>query len=632
MLLGEEPAVGAHDHGSGVMTRFRPTGVRAETVGQNGHVDLGEIGGELRIGETRVHADVDTGPTEGLESFCRPRDCETLVIQVEPQDGVRSLTGEEGLENRPRLNVGPQALSVHPDDGYLALLPWCADDVDRQHVRMRQDDGVAAPPFPDDGGGALGQRDDRGRGRHQDVQVRQMLHGVGEVRVVQIVHGQHQRHALTLQRGHDVGQLLEGERLEAEVDVQDVERAFARGEIVGVEVAGRPPLPRQGGTGRNGIGQQPHPHRIHHGIHVGMPGWHGGHGQHIGPFVGGYFSGLTRSTLQYSPGSVIGVHETPGRTRHYADFYGVDFHGSDARVDDGTPLWVIVGNCQAEALRQVLEGAGDGAGPTSRPHVTVRMPPVHELERSDLPALHRLLRRASVLLSQPIRTGYRGLPLGTDEMAAELPRSAQVLRWPVIRYAGLHPFQAIVRNPADRSVVPPVVPYHDLRTVIAARDGRSDDDEWDVPVTPAAFLAVADASCAELARRERAQCDVGVSDVLRQYGVEAAHTINHPGNRVLTELGRRVLRALDVDLPVSEPVKTLLDSAVAPLDRRVLKALDLDAPERRLWTMNGVELEPTEVHRAQLQWYRDNPEFVSLALTRHRATLDLLGLGSTPAA
>ena len=325
---------------------------------------------------------------------------------------------------------------------------------------------------------------------------------------------------------------------------------------------------------------------------------------------------------------MIGVQETSARTRHYGDFYGV----GEPPIDDAAPLWLIVGNCQAEALRQVIDGAGAAGDPDGRPYVTVRMPPVHELERSDLPALHGLLRRASVLLSQPIRTGYRDLPLGTDEMAAKLPRSARVLRWPVIRYAGLHPFQAIVRNPADRSVVPPVVPYHDLRTVIAARDGRSDGDEWDVPVNPEAFVAVADASRAELARREQAQCDVGVSDVLRQYGVEAAHTINHPGNRVLTELGRRVLRALDVDLPVTEPARTLLDSVVAPLERRVLDALDLATPERLRWTMNGVELEPSEVHRAQLQWYRDNPEFVSLALTRHRATLDLLGLGSTPAA
>lgn len=309
--------------------------------------------------------------------------------------------------------------------------------------------------------------------------------------------------------------------------------------------------------------------------------------------------------------------------RHYGGFYG-GFYGVTAH-DDPRPLWLVVGNCQAEALRLVVDGVQDA------PYATVRMPPVHELERSDLAALHRLLRRTAVLVCQPIRPGYRNLPIGTDEMVAELPASARVVRWPVIRYAGLHPFQAIVRNPADRSVVPPVVPYHDLRTVVAARDGWSDDDGWDVAVPASAFVAVAEASRAELARREQAHCDVGVSDVLRQYGTDAAHTINHPGNRVLTELGRRLLELLDVDAKVPEPGITLLNSVSAPLERRVLDALSLDSPERRNWVREGERLAPDDVHRAQLRWYRHHPEFVPLALARHAGTLDLLGLGSRAA-
>ncbi|MBJ7336943.1 WcbI family polysaccharide biosynthesis putative acetyltransferase [Mycolicibacterium sp.] len=320
------------------------------------------------------------------------------------------------------------------------------------------------------------------------------------------------------------------------------------------------------------------------------------------------------------------MHETSARTRHFSEFYGCDDDRGGAEPGSTRPLWLVVGNCQAEALRLVIDGV------EGRPYATVRMPPVHELEPSDLPALRRQLRKASVLLCQPIRPGYRELPLGTDELAAELPPGARVVRWPVIRYAGLHPFQAIVRHPADRSVVPPVVPYHDLRTVVAARDGRSDTAEWDVAVDPQGFVAVANASQAELAHREARQCDVGISDVLREYGAGAAHTINHPGNRVLTELGRRILRTLDVDLPVDEPYTTLLGSVTAPLERRVLDALHLTAPARPGWVMNGEALQPDAVHRAQLQWYRDNPDFVGLALARHAHTLDMLGLGSANAA
>jgi hypothetical protein len=41
--------------------------------------------------------------------------------------------------------------------------------------------------------------------------------------------------------------------------------------------------------------------------------------------------------------------------RHFGDFYGLN-----ALPDDRSqPLWLIVGNCQAEALRLVLDGAAD---------------------------------------------------------------------------------------------------------------------------------------------------------------------------------------------------------------------------------------------------------------------------------
>ncbi|MEU0496100.1 WcbI family polysaccharide biosynthesis putative acetyltransferase [Mycobacterium sp. NPDC006124] len=314
------------------------------------------------------------------------------------------------------------------------------------------------------------------------------------------------------------------------------------------------------------------------------------------------------------------MHQPSPRTRHYGDFYRVD----PTRDDESRPLWVVVGNCQAEALRLVLDGVPD------RPYSTVRMPPVHELEPADLPPLRDLLARAEVLVCQPIRDGYRDLPLGTAELAARLPRSARVIRWPVIRYAGLHPFQAIVRRPSDRSVVPPVVPYHDLRTVVAARDGLTADEEWDVEVADSAFVAVAEASEAELARREGLQCDVAVSDVLGRSGADAAHTVNHPGNGVLVELGRRVLAALDVTATVPTPPHTLLGSAIAPLESRVLTARGIVAPGRADWWFDGSEISPQDVHRTQLRWYQDNPDFVELAIARHAHTLDLLALGTAP--
>ncbi|MCP9273635.1 WcbI family polysaccharide biosynthesis putative acetyltransferase [Mycolicibacterium arenosum] len=304
-----------------------------------------------------------------------------------------------------------------------------------------------------------------------------------------------------------------------------------------------------------------------------------------------------------------------GRIRHYADFYG-----READAAPHLPLWLVIGNCQAEALRSALDTVPDS------PYRTVRVPPVHELESADLPYLAALLSRTSLLLSQPIRDDYRGLPVGTAQLAERLPAGAAVLRWPVIRYAGLYPFHVIVRRPTDRSVVPPVVPYHDLRTVAAALHGFSPLDPWDVEVTPAAFRAVAESSIAALAERELRDSDVAVSDVFATAGRDAAHAINHPGNTVLTVLADRILEARAVAGRVRLDGTPLLGSVYAPLEQRVLDALEIAGEARDTWCFHGESIDPERVHRVHMEWYRHNDDFPVLAVQRHGPTLEQLGL------
>ena len=47
----------------------------------------------------------------------------------------------------------------------------------------------------------------------------------------------------------------------------------------------------------------------------------------------------------------------------------------------------------------------------------------------------------------------------------------------------------------------------------------------------------------ELARRERQHGAIPVSDLLRPAGIDAGHTVNHPGNTVLVGLARRIEEA-----------------------------------------------------------------------------------------
>ncbi len=295
--------------------------------------------------------------------------------------------------------------------------------------------------------------------------------------------------------------------------------------------------------------------------------------------------------------------DDPGRRRHYADLY--------EPVEHDGPLGIVLGNCQAESLRQALAGA------TVR---FLRVPPVHELVAADLPHLERVLASAAIVVAQPVKDDYHGMPLGTRQLL-EVAASARSILVPVIRYAGLYPWQAIIRAPHDPSADPPIVPYHDLRTLAAATGAAPP-----APPRPAAVRAIGEASLAELRRREQRHRTVQISDVLSSPSFALMRTINHPGNAVFERLAERVHTALGLDGEPRPLEREMLDRVHAPREAAVIDALGLDAEPRDHWLVDGAPVATDDVRAAQLAWYRAHPDAVEAGLARHADTMAELGL------
>lgn len=288
-------------------------------------------------------------------------------------------------------------------------------------------------------------------------------------------------------------------------------------------------------------------------------------------------------------------------------------------ADNDTPLIVVHGNCQAESVRRVIDG----------PDVTtVRIPPAHELAADDIPSLTRLLSRADALVSQPVRDNYRGLAIGTRQLAALMPASATTVLIPVIRFSGLYPFHLIVRPPSDLSASPPLVAYHDARLLRTAYDRRSDPTArvHRVTLSPHQVLEIGRRSLAELTQREHRHATVVASDIFDTVSFAQMRTINHPGNAVWAIVGARVRRALGLTRAPTELHRPLLNSVHAPRLSVVAEAYGLsDAPSGH-WLVDGRSVTTEEVEGAHLGWYETHPDAVDAGLTRHAETLAELGL------
>lgn len=298
------------------------------------------------------------------------------------------------------------------------------------------------------------------------------------------------------------------------------------------------------------------------------------------------------------------------RAHHYGEFYGLK-----PLPDGDRPLLVVHGNCQAEALRLLLQRAPEA------PCLSVRIPPLHEIALDEIPCLERLLTRSAVLLTQPVADGYHGLPLGSADVRRTAAR-ARTLVFPIIRFVGLHPYQVVTNSPDHR---PPVIPYHDLRTVRRAAGLPP------APPLDAAHLdTVTTWSIHALRRREEAAGAVPVHDLLRAARTRAANTINHPGNPVLVGMARRVQRALGWPETAVDPGYEMLGSVHAPLEREVRDTLDPSVDVRPDWVVDGRPVTDANVAAGQLAWYDERPDVVRAVLDRAAEQLACLGVDRRP--
>lgn len=282
------------------------------------------------------------------------------------------------------------------------------------------------------------------------------------------------------------------------------------------------------------------------------------------------------------------------------------------------PLWVIHGGPQADPLRRIL------TTDVHAPYIAVSATSADELTAADLPTFLRLLNHADAFICENLPRGYRGLPIGFEDLLPHLRPGIPVVTFPRVGYAGLHPFQ-VGRDPAAGLPDPPLVPYHDLRSVAAATET--------VPPEQARHTFPSDQVIREFAawqllriRREESRTDVSIAGSVRSAGLEAVHTVDRPGNILLLTIARDILAALDAEDTIIDPTAVLYGQYRSPVDPRIAQALGTPVPETDTWSANGKDLTLEEIRDAQIAWYREHPEVAKAVVAAEAPRMDLLGL------
>lgn len=213
----------------------------------------------------------------------------------------------------------------------------------------------------------------------------------------------------------------------------------------------------------------------------------------------------------------------------------------------------VHGNCQASAIGWTLQ--------ESQPHWDIQSREVHTFDVASsevYEAYREQVRRADLILAQPISDGYRDVEfLSLSWLRANKSSDATIAVFPSIYFRGYNPFSF------DLHMDGHIMGYHDVHVADMFLAGVSSEECHHRIASPSFFTR--DFAQSEffrnlrtLARREQAAAvDAFASPfILNHYDQELLfHTFNHPGRSVMCSVINQLMRVagLDVTIAASGP-------------------------------------------------------------------------------
>lgn len=295
----------------------------------------------------------------------------------------------------------------------------------------------------------------------------------------------------------------------------------------------------------------------------------------------------------------------------------------ESKIPRGRQLGIVYGNCQAEPIRRLISGSGN-----SEIHF-VRIPPVHLISSQELAMVLGLMSRTALFVHQPVKSSYRALGAGTEELRLALPRGAVSVSFPVAYYRGLHPYQVYIRDNNGMNRAMSITGYHDLRFLVAAGKGMSlnEGSEWleRFETSVSGLKMLADQSIVQLQNRE-AKLDVSVSGYIDRSDVGSFFSVNHPCNRLLAAQASDILHGWDAFSGFTVPEHEFLGDDVSRIDGFIARANGSLQHDGVPANYAGKTYTLSELWAVAHNWYKQHPDVVDYGIKIHKETIKLLEL------
>jgi hypothetical protein len=220
---------------------------------------------------------------------------------------------------------------------------------------------------------------------------------------------------------------------------------------------------------------------------------------------------------------------------------------------------VIVGNCQARPLKQIIDSISDEVD-------VIGTPIVHLLKDENESETKALLDQADTIITQVIADNYPCKYIQTSRLKADYPHKVVTIL--NLFYSGYTPDWLYVRIPGKGTLKGPMGDYHNLTIIEAWLAGKNIEQTtlllFDEKFNQDKYQASVEASLAELSDRE-SQANVPIVDFIfdNLKKERLFFTFNHPSVFLLKEYARRILTTINIHYSKSK----LLESMPEPLNQ-----------------------------------------------------------------